>query len=70
MEEFKAKNFLMVYGSKQGKVVARNANMVSHLLDHLHAKQDKETRSVEFPTVLYQMKGDNEHLELSASNTI
>ena len=70
VEEFKAKNFVMVYGSKQGKAVARNANMVANLLDHLRTKQDKATLCVEIPTVLHQMKGDDENLELSASNTI
>ena len=70
VEEFKAKNFLMVYGSKQGKVVARNANMVKNLLHHLHTKRDKATLSVEFPTVLYQLKSDDENIELSSSATI
>lgn len=70
MEEFKAKNYLMVYGSKQGKVAARNPNMVTNLLEHLRTRQDKATLCVEFPTVLYQMKGDDENLELSASHTI
>ena len=70
VEEFKATNFLMVYGSKQGKQDARNAGMVTNLLDHLRSKQDKATLSVEFPTVLYQMKGNDENIELAASGTI
>ena len=44
--------------------------MVENLLDHLILKQNPITKTVEFPSVLEQIRTDDAKFELSVSNTI
>lgn len=44
--------------------------MVENLLTHIKNKQDRKYQSVEFPSVLDQIKTDDAEFELSISNTI
>ena len=44
--------------------------MVENLLDHLILKQNPKTKTVEFPSVLEQIRTDDAKFELSVSNTI
>ena len=44
--------------------------MVENLLTHIKNKQDPKYQSVEFPSVLDQIKTDDAEFELSISNTI
>ena len=44
--------------------------MVENLLTHIMNKQDPKYQSVEFPSVLDQIKTDDAEFELSISNTI
>ena len=60
----------MIFGTTPSNQVLLETKMVENLLDHLILKQHPKLKTVEFPSVLEQIRTDDAKFELAVSNTI
>ena len=63
-------NFIILYGTKPGKMVALDTQMINDFIDNIKRRMDRTQASVTFPTVLDQMKTADANFEMAVSNTI
>ena len=69
-KEVVQENTCLIFGTSPKQKVLGETKMVENLLTHIKNKQDPKYQSVEFPSVLDQIKTDDAEFELSISNTI
>ena len=69
-KDTRARNFVFIYGTNPSSSVAIDTKMIKNYFDNILNKQDKETKSVEFPRVMEKMHSDDAAFELTVSNSI
>ena len=63
-------NFIILYGTKPGKMVKLDTQMIKDFIDNIYRRTDRIQFKVMFPDVLYQMKTEDANFEMADSNSI